>query len=237
MNDPYQVLGVTRQSSEDDIKKAYRRLSRTYHPDANIGKSEAERARAEEKFKEIQAAYKSIMDGTARTTYSYRSNDSGYQGANRGNPYGGFGGFGGFGNAYGNQRRTSSYGADEQDLNYFRAVENFLRNRMYAEAMRALGDIRNRNSRWFYYAAIASAGMGNMSESQSYIERAILMEPNNLEYRNFKMRMGDTPGRYTEVGRSYGAPDFQNNNVCCYVCLASVMCGGGCGYAPLFCCL
>ena len=59
MRDPYQVLGVSRSASEDEIKKAYRALSRKYHPDANINNPNKEAA--EEKFKEIQQAYQQIM--------------------------------------------------------------------------------------------------------------------------------------------------------------------------------
>ena len=59
MMNPYQVLGVAPGASDDEIKKAYRTLSRRYHPDANI--NNPNRAQAEEKFKEVQQAYDQIM--------------------------------------------------------------------------------------------------------------------------------------------------------------------------------
>ena len=59
MMDPYQVLGVTRGASDEEIKKAYRNLSRKYHPDANV--NNPNKAQAEEKFKEVQQAYDQIM--------------------------------------------------------------------------------------------------------------------------------------------------------------------------------
>ena len=61
MKDPYEVLGVSRDASDEDIKKAYRRLAKQYHPDVNPGDKQAE-----EKMKEINAAYDAIKDASAR---------------------------------------------------------------------------------------------------------------------------------------------------------------------------
>lgn len=59
IQDPYEVLGVSRDASMDEIKKAYRKLSRKYHPDANI--NNPNKAQAEEKFKQVQEAYDQIV--------------------------------------------------------------------------------------------------------------------------------------------------------------------------------
>ena len=94
MNDPYQILGVTRDASDREIKKAYRDLSRKYHPDSYAGKSEAEANAAAEKFKQVQEAYNRIVDErSGKATGSY----------------GDFGGFGGFGAGQGRQ----NYSEDE----------------------------------------------------------------------------------------------------------------------------
>jgi len=62
--DPYKVLGLSRDASQDDIRKAHRKLVRKYHPDAN-----PEDPRAEERFKEIQQAYEVLLDEKKRREY------------------------------------------------------------------------------------------------------------------------------------------------------------------------
>ena len=60
MSDPYMILGISRNASDDEVKKAYRALCRKYHHDANINKPNAEEAAA--KFTEVQQAYDQIME-------------------------------------------------------------------------------------------------------------------------------------------------------------------------------
>jgi molecular chaperone DnaJ len=95
-NDPYKILGVDRKASQEEIKKAHRRLVRQYHPDRNPGD-----ASAEEKFKEVQAAYDLIGDPDKRKQYDRGGifgMGGGAGGSGAGGPSGGFsaGDFGGF---------------------------------------------------------------------------------------------------------------------------------------------
>ena len=91
---PYDVLGVRPDASEDEIKKAYQALSRKYHPDANINNPNKEQA--EEKFKQVQQAYSQIMDAR-------KHGANGYGGSSYGS-----GTYGGYGSGYGN---SGSYGS------------------------------------------------------------------------------------------------------------------------------
>ena len=65
MSDPYQILGVDRSTSDEEIKKAYRKLSRQYHPDANINNPHKDEAEA--KFKEVQQAYQQCTNVSSVT--------------------------------------------------------------------------------------------------------------------------------------------------------------------------
>src|ERR1700758_3979939 len=84
--DYYEVLGVGKTSTPDDVKKAYRKLAIQFHPDKNPGDK-----KAEERFKELSEAYEVLSDPQKKQMY-----DQFGHAANAGGP-GGFGGFEGFG--------------------------------------------------------------------------------------------------------------------------------------------
>jgi molecular chaperone DnaJ len=191
--DPYKVLGVSPSASNDEIKKAYRELSRKYHPDSYIDNPLSDLA--EEKFKEVQEAYEQIM--------KEREN------ANTG------------GSSYYN--READYSGSEEDSIEMKAVYNYLTAKYYKEALRALSDISHRNARWYYYSAVASAGVGNNIEAFDHAQQAASMEPGNPEYTNFLNQIQWRNQRYQNTGYNTGR-GFGSGNLCCDLWCADTLC-------------
>lgn len=98
MTDPYQVLGISPNATDDEVKKAYKELSRKYHPDSYANNPLADLA--EDKFKEVQAAYTQIMNSRANGGSGY---SQGYQNGYNNSSQGGYTN----GNANGQYNRQS----------------------------------------------------------------------------------------------------------------------------------
>ena len=199
MMDPYQVLGVSRSASDDEIKKAYRALSRKYHPDANVNNPNKEQA--EEKFKQVQQAYDQIM--------KEKQQGSSYDGA-----YGGF-----YGNYYGGQSSR------HEESSRLQAAANYIQNRYYKEALNVLNDIpfSERQGRWYYYSAIANQGMGNTATAMEHIRRAVELEPSNIQYRQFQEHMEYGGTWYTSMGSGYERP-YSGGDWCFKMLLLNLFC-------------
>lgn len=239
MRDPYQVLGVSRDASEEEIKKAYRALSRKYHPDANVNNPNKDAA--EEKFKEIQQAYQRIMDEKQNPgRSSYGGYGSGYGSSGYGGTSGnqdsydefeeffrGFG-FGGFG--YGSQ--SSSAQEDEYTV-HMRAAYNYIQSRHFREALNVLNGISERTAQWYYYSSIANSGLGNNVIAREHARKASGMEPGNQEYRRWMSQVESGGSWYQTQQSTYGMPVMGGSSWCMKLCIANLICnlccgGGGC---------
>ena len=227
MRDPYEVLGISRTATEEEIKKAYNALSRKYHPDANIHNPRKEEA--EERFKEIQQAYQQIMkERTEGYSYQGGGASGGYGGAYRG--FGGFGDFGSFG-GYGNT------GTGYEEDGHLRAAGNYVRNGYYKEARTVLDGMEEsaHSARWYYYSALAHAGLGSQVSALEHARRAQALEPNNQDYSNLVYQFENGGTWYRQRQYTYGQPYTGGSGFCLKLCIVNMLCNLCCGGGGLCC--
>ncbi len=224
--DPYKILGVPRSATDDEIKKAYRALSRKYHPDANINNPNKDQA--EEMFKKVQQAYEQIMKerqyggGSAYGSSGQSYGQNGY-GQN------GYGSYSGpFGNSYGQRTRQ-----DNEPIE-FQAAANYINAGHFQEACNVLNRMTERNARWYYLSAIANAGIRNQINALEYARKAAEMEPNNMQYQNLVRQLESGGQWYTHRSNDFGWGNVRGMDNCCsYMCMCFV-CNSCCN--PFFCC-
>ena len=202
--DPYEVLGVSRNASDEDIKKAYRKLAKQYHPDMHPGDAEAAK-----KMNEINAAYEQIKNPqkaqTASGYYSgssqnsYGQSDYG-QSSSSGDPYEDFFrnfGFGGYQQNYSRYQQREQEGPAE-----YQAARHFVNLGSYADAINVLNSITaaDQTAEWYYLSALANYGLGNRIQAMQMMDTAIRMDPDNLEYEQAKRRMQSGSEFYQQNG-------------------------------------
>ena len=237
--EPYKVLGVPYDATEEEIKKAYRALSRKYHPDANVGKPNQKEL--EEKFKEVQQAYSMIMD-------EKQGKATAQQGFGTGSYGGGFGGFGGFGDfggagAYGAGGGSQKGAEAQKDEQYMRAALNYIQNGYYREGLNVLEEVKERRGNWYYYSAFANYKVGNNAIALDHVKTACAFEPDNPYYRALLNRLTGGEDRYQRRSANYGGnPSMQGSNYCMQACATAVcmsLCCSGGGYMglPIICCI
>ena len=221
IQDPYRVLGLEPGASDDEVKAAYRRLAKKYHPDVNGGSPEAEA-----KMKEINAAYSQIMNRHANPNPG-SSRGAGSYGSGQGGDGGGWDASG-----YGGQQQQQTQQNESPEM---QAARNFINSGHYREALNLLEKMQDRPARWYFYMANAHMGLGNDVAALNYAQQAVSREPNNLEYRQLLQRLQYAGQTYRQTGRRYGMSGL--DNTCTWLCLGNLLlsccCGRG-GY--FFCC-
>ncbi|MBQ7921946.1 MAG: J domain-containing protein [Clostridia bacterium] len=208
MKDPYSVLGVSRDATEDEIKKAYRELARKYHPDNYAGTNLAEVA--EEKMKEINEAYDFVQKER--------------QGQTSGSSYGGSG------------STYSSYSSS--GTTSFAEIREMIRNGRYVEAELKIDatPAGDRGAEWNYLKGCLLVQRGYYYDALKYIEVACYLDPNNAEYREAKNRMNVRSSSYGSPYRmNRGQGDTDMCGLCTKLLCADMFCEC-CGGDLIPCC-
>lgn len=243
VTDPYSVLGVSKDATKEEIKKAYRQKAKQYHPDLH-----PDDPSATEKMNEINEAYDMLNNPE-----KYKQRNQNYGGSNdpgnsNGNPYGNYGGqqwngqgrqgsYGGYGDfdpfGYDNIFRYGQRRADVEKPEYepgdsedIRQAVNYIRMGQYGYANQILNRVisMNRNARWFYLSSLANYGQGNTIQATEQIKKALQMEPGNLTYQRAMQSMGQTGTAYNQASEEVQRYAEGMNRLCMGFCMAQFCC-------------
>ena len=195
MNDPYSVLGVSPQASDEEIKKAYRELARKYHPDNYADNPLADLA--QEKMKEINEAYESITASRG--------------GQSAGRSYGPSGSQGG-----GSYSSGASGGR-------FSAIRNAINSGNLGYAEQLLREEPSRGAEWNFLMGSVCYRKGWLDEARSYYQSAVSMAPNNPEYAQALRVVSGGGGFYRPQNYNRGN-SMQTANCCSSLILADCCC-------------
>lgn len=196
---PYDVLGVKQGASQEEIKAAYRKLVKQYHPD-QYGDNPLKDL-AQEKLTEVNKAYDMLKNGGGSQGGSYSSSYNTNTGYN---------------NTYNNA------------VAEYAEIRRLIQMRNNVEAERRLNSMQNRDAEWHFLYGAVQLNKGWFDSALSNIERACQMDPNNFEYRqnlnNLKMRSGGYSNTYRTAQGGVDACTCCNNLICAD-CLCQMMGG------------
>lgn len=182
--DPYKVLGISSSASDAEVKEAYRKLAKKYHPD-NYQETPLKDV-ANDKMKEINEAYDNIMKmrkNGGSGNYSYQTGSS---------------------SSY--SQRSSWANANYGTNSSFRDVRQMIYLRRIADAEAVLNGVaeENRTAEWYYLKGVVAVNRGWFDEATNYVTRACQMDPTNAEYRrglnDLNNRRNGVYGGYNPAG-------------------------------------
>lgn len=234
VENPYDVLGVSRDASLDEVKKAYRKKARENHPDLNPNDPAAA-----DRMNKINEAYDRIVNPEKYAARDRRASAAGGSASGGGAAaggsgygYGGAGGSSGGGQGYGTEGPygwSGGYGFDFDDLFGFGGAGYGSREPIHPEPsagdgaqMRAAVDAINagrhqqavdvlnavtsdgRTARWYYLSALANDGAGNTLMALEQIRRAVRLDPSNPDYQRAQRQFQQTGQAYQQESQAQG---------------------------------
>lgn len=252
--DPFSVLGVSSSASDDEIKSAYRKLAKKYHPDLNGGSAEAEA-----KMREINEAYAVLIknknkrnSASSQGGYSSQNaygNHRGYTGNQDSNDgYRNYGDFGGFDfedffkgftqqQQQQQQKQQNSYRTSRkaQDDPKLARAEEFILSGRYNDAIRTLDTVINHSAEWHYLNAKANLGVGNRVTALKEARTALQLDPDCGDYRDLLNSLQAGGSQYHSTGSSFGFPSQLCSDPCTTLCAINILLNCFCGGRG-FCC-
>lgn len=196
---PYEVLGISENADEETIKKAYRELVKKYHPDRYINNPLADLAA--EKMKDINKAYDMIMNKHTATDSRYNSASSG---------------------GYSTSQTQTSGKAS------FQNVRSLIAQSRVREAIEMLNSLP-KTAEWYYLSGLARIQVGWYDQAISFLQTAVSMAPDNIEYRNTLNNVLNRNRAYTSTANSgTDTSGCCNCNDCCNCCTTWMCCNCMC---------
>lgn len=195
-DDPYRVLGLTPDASEEEVKRAYRQLAKKYHPDMNPGD-----AHAAKMMNDINAAYDQIKN-PPRQTATRNAYDP----------------FAGWSRQQTTGQQSTSFQAARSYVQmgaYQEAL--YVLNQVSPAA---------RSAEWYFLSAVSNAGLGNRILGYEQINQACRMDPDNTEYQMVREQIEHYGQAYTERQHSFhmGGLDPCRAGLSCCICYNMVRC-------------
>lgn len=240
VNDPYQVLGISQNATPEEIKKAYRRKAKEFHPDLHPNDPAAA-----QKMNEVNEAYDMLTNpekyasrraqrqgGSAYASQSqqqYNQQHSGFQGA--GGWYSDFGSFDfedifGFG-TYSQQTRGPE--VEPEDSPQIQWAVQAIQAGQHQAALQLLSQVLStgRNARWYYLSGLANKELGNTMLALEQLQRAVQMDPNKPAYHQALQQLRQAEQSYRQNGQGFNMEAMDMQRMCMNCCAIQMCCPFG----------
>lgn len=207
-DDPYRILGLQQDASDEDVKRAYRLLAKKYHPDMN-----PDDPHAAQMMNDINAAYDQIKNPPRKT-----STQTAYD------PFSGW-----------YQQDQQRY---DNRSNEFIAAWRYIQSGSFQEALYVLSTIseNQRTAEWYYYSAIANTNLGNRVLGYEQINQACRMDPDNEEYELARQQIEHYGQVYQDRQQHFGYGSMDPGKLCLTLCICcNVLSCTNPGFYCLFC--
>lgn len=204
MRNPYEVLGIKENATQDEIKSAYRKLAKQYHPD-QYGNNPL-RELAEEKMREINEAYDELTKNNGKANHNSSSSSNSSYSSNQ---------------SYNNN----------SDFNLYQSIRADLNMGNIASAENKLNSTNNRSAEWYFLMGMVNLRKNWFDSAYNLISQACRMEPNNFEYRR---ALNELSMRQNSYSQNYRTTTRNNNGCCDMLCKLFILdsccecCGGDC---------